>query len=347
MNFDKVYFRLRKECMSNNLLFLYREYDWKMINIYHIIIHKLALETFEKIWTTGFDSSNLTYIAISPLQRDEHIHMLVEKRARKEFENGTRIRSERIISKLKFNDVLNKYFYCRKEHDFFCNITFNCPTLQSICIKSILKNLNYLHSMEKLKLPKKIIKEIFLQSKQDLLLPESNSKWDTLNSTIFEFFAEQDIAFHKQFVAYFQTTWDIYGEFSDFLIVFYDFRIANNEIVKMCLKCMKFENGNNDFERKYGFFKSIFILKNTEFVQNPMNWCHTCKQVPLFQILTHAQFDDLYTFDIFENYNRHSTFITIEEPLIKTDYFEKGVKVKSDYVTSKKIFGGCNHPYLN
>lgn len=56
------------------LLPLYLHHDW--INIFHLIIHKLALEAFD-IWREKWDGYYFRYIAISPLCKNEHVHMIV------------------------------------------------------------------------------------------------------------------------------------------------------------------------------------------------------------------------------------------------------------------------------
>lgn len=202
-----------------------------------------------------------------------------------------------------------------------------------MCINLVLKNLDYLHDMEKLELPKKILKDIFQQSKCYLELPKSSAKYFLLYRTNCKLFHEQDFVFRKQFVVDFKTTYtqfiDAWFAKIDFFIVFYDFKTTDNKFTKMCLKCMTFENEGKNFQRRYLLFKHKDTWKSCKFIQNAKSWCVVCKQVPLFQILTPAQFNDLYPIHVSE-YNA-IRYYNIKIPFIKTDYFEKGVKIKSEF----------------
>lgn len=217
-----------------------------------------------------------------------------------------------------------------------------------MCIASIIKNLSYLHDMEKLNLPKTLLRDIFWQSKTHFHLPEFDGIRRTADERMFHFFIQQDTIFHKKFIIWFQTKESIFNrlacELSHFYVVYYYFTTVEQYNVRMCLKCMKFQYEKGYYERKYWLLSRYLI---PDFIMHPSNWCHACQQVPLFQVLTYNQFDYLYAYDIYENdwYNR--SVLEIIDPLIKTDYFEKGFKVKSQYVLSKKSFGGNSHPYIN
>lgn len=312
---------------------------------HHVVIHKSAL---------GMLESNLLKIKISQLWRNEHVHLIVH--STKKLKNSAGIRSEWFdSSKLDYFDT--RYFQCsEKKHDFFCDATFSISPLKNTCIKIILRNLDCLHNMEKLELPKRFLIDIFQQSKSRFHLRESDpsTKKSLLQCyKIFGSHTERDIVFDKKFVVWFQDNGNyeflrgIYVKYSERLIVHYDFVTTANNSVKLCLKCMKFESENGYYQRRYMLKEWRFPSSNVAFFQNPMNWCHACQQVPLFQLLTVSQFDDSYTFSISEYFEKYISFGKVREPVIKTEYFEKGVKVKSHYVFSQTSFGGINHSYIN
>lgn len=310
----------------------------------HVVIHKSAFEIFSAL--------NVIYFDISPLWNNEHVHLIVESFEREPLKNNAKIQTQQIKSQSNLNYIQDHFMYCReKEHNFFCNFTFTLPSLKNRCITSILKKLDYLHDMEKLNLPKTLLKDIFQQSKSHYQLQGIDGQSCTVKRTFLEFLNQQDIVFPKKFVVWFQTkdnlTPDIpfMSDLSRFFVVYYYFRSDTQYSIKLCLKCMKFENENGSYQRNYWLLKQQF---NADFTQQPMNWCHACQQVPLFQVLTDNQFDNLYTYDIYENdwYKNNNTalelliktdyFDEVVKLLIKTDYFEEGVKVKSQDISSKK-----------
>lgn len=343
MNFEKVYNDIRKACD----LPLFIEYELKckitQLTFYHVIIHHKSA-----FWKT-FDK-NFTYYGISPLCNCEHVHLIVLPKNGRILENNAEIQSEPITSSSKYHFIYKYIIYSKKaENNFFCNFTFIFPSLKYMCITSIIKNLNYLHDMETLKLPKILLKEIFQQSKSRFHLPEFHGQNYTVDKTTFELFNQQDKVYQKKFVAWFQATEFINSSFecesahffssfecelAYFFVVYYYFTIDKKTEIKMCLKCMKFENKNGCYQRKY------FLLaqrRKPKFIRNPLNWCQACQQVPLFQMLTFFQYDNLYAYNIYENdwYNRSGLDKKLE-PLIKIENFENDVKIESQYMFSKK-----------
>lgn len=329
MNFEEVYNHLKKRCHGLNALFSFDKKLLKRMKFYHVVIHKLALVNFD---------INLFNIKVSKLWRNEHLHLIVH--SIDELENSEGIRSYRIdLSDLHYID--DHFITCsEKEHDYFCSVSFGITSLKNMCIISVLKNLDYLHNMKRLKLPKCILKDIFQQSKFGFSLPEFSGQSRVTNWKMYEIFTKQDIVFHKKDVFLIQNehSLELYRYIGRSVIVFFDFNVTDNDSIKMCLECMKFENENGYYQRRYKLLQFYFHSYNEMFVKDPINWCHVCRQVPLFQILTYDQFNSLYKYDMYED--------NTDEPVIKIDYFEKGDKVKSLYVSSKTIFGGPYHPYI-
>lgn len=338
MNFEEVYNDLKRKRRCLTALFSnFDERFLKKFQFFHVVIHKSALLKFDR---------NLSNIKISQLWRNEHVHLIVH--SINGIRNSEGIRSQRIeLSKL---DYIDKHFIScsEKEHEFSCNVTFGISLLKNMCIESILKNLDYLHNMEKLKLPKHLLMDIFQKSKSDFHLPEFDGQSPsvkTIGRTILERFTQQDMIFHKKFVVWFQNEICFKMSYCSLrtVIVFFYFTTADNDSVKMCLKCMKFEHGNGYYQRRYVLVQRHFISNTKLFVQDLGNWCNVCRQVPLFQILTRTQYDNLYKYDIFEN---DTDYMSYDKLLIKTDYFENDEKIQSRYVLSKTAFGGTNHPYI-
>lgn len=298
---------------------------------FHVIVHKSALEILDK---------NLPPLKFYLRRnwRNEHVHLIAT--SKEQFKNFAVIRSEQ-IERSKLDYILNRYFFGSKEkHDFMCDVTVNISSLKNMCIKTILKNLNYLHNMQTLKLsdsflPKKLLKDIFQQSKTHFHLPDFKGQNYVIN---YKSFTKQDIVFCKKFVVWFQTTpfqninFLQYFNISQFFIVYYSFETADNDTVQMCLQCINFEKENEDFQRNYW---PLFAKENEKFIQNPLNWCNVCQQVPLFQILTYEQFNYLYDVE-FIQLLKYSLIGIEDQYLIKTDYFKKGNKVKSQNVLCLK-----------
>lgn len=306
---------------------------------YHVVVHESVLI---KVLT-------LVHIfIISKLWKNKHFHLIVYVNFSKIWDfnkllhNNDKIRSEKIdFSIIRY--VNDHFFNCsEKEHDSFCNFTLTISSLKHMCIESILKNLDYLHNMEKLKLPKPLLKDIFQQNKSIFNPKEYNDLIFTASQTekIFENLTQQDVIFPKDIVFWLQkkdnNVFQYYTRES--LLVFFDFMSKSSVSVRMCLKCMKFENENGNYQRRYKLMRWVNICC---FVQDPNNWCKACRQVPLFQILTYVQYRNLYKFDIYD-----PIYMSKLDPLIKTDYFENGEKVKNRLVSNETMFGGTHHPYI-
>lgn len=351
MSFDRGYEHLSRRCIGLPMFFSHHGDHLNFFNYYHVVIHKSQLETF---------GTNTGCISISKLWNNEHVHLiayserLLKNRAGirlEEIEFSNRLPYELSKSKLKSKlyYIAEHFIFCQEEqHDFFCKVTFNVFLLDNIyndtfivsslkneCIAFILKNLNYLHDMEKLKLPKSLLRDIFRISKSHFRLPEFDGqnrveRVIAKDIKVFETFTKHDIVFNKKFVGYFQNmdSDSICIELENLHIVFAYFKTVNDDKINMCLRCMRFENEN-------GYFKRMFAVldccnsSNYKFIKDPINWCRACQQVPLFQLLTFAQFNKLYTCHL--NIREWIKYFGVcnGETLIKIDYFEKGDKVKS------------------
>lgn len=302
---------------------------------YHFVIHESAFH--QKL------ESRLSISDCSKWYGNEHVHIHLVARTDKPIKNNMWIRSEEMKDAKKPIEIYRHYFI-PGEHDFFCNVTFNVETLKYVCMKSFLRNLNYLHDMEKLKLPRRLVRDIFRQSKSRFRLFEFHSQDVTVNYTdIIQFFTKQDVIWPKKLVVWFQNdvsfNYDFEEHVSRFVIVTFEFITADNNCVEMCLKCMNFENENGYYKRKYTLKLKIHI---SEFIMDPMHWCRACQQVPLFQLLSCSEFEYLYPYSIIDYFCKD----TCAYPVIKMDYFENGVKVKCKYVFSDTSFGGNNNPYI-
>lgn len=299
---------------------------------YHFVIHKSAFH--ENLL------SRLSMKHFSNWFRDDHRHLTAY--SAKPIENNMWIRSEEIKDSKKAIRIYRHFV--QEEHDFYCDVTFNVETLKYLCIKSFLRNLNYLHDMEKLKLPKCLVRDIFWQSKSRFRLSEFHNQNVMVNYIeIIPFFRKQDFIWPKNLVVWFQNdlslNYDFENYISRFIIVNFDFETGDNNCVKMCLKCMNFENENGYYQRRYTLKLNINVCK---FILDPMNWCRACQQVPLFQLLSYSKFQCLYPYKVIDYLHIRSS----SHPIIKRDYFDNGVKVDSKYVLSKSSFGGINNPYI-
>lgn len=328
MNFDKVYKHIQKRCKYIKIFDSLRKEKF-----YHVVIQKSALETFP---------TNVEYIRISPLWNNEHIHLIVQWHGHKPLKNNVGIRSERILLISKANFIFNHCFNCdNDEHNFFCNFACTISSLKNICITSILKNVNYLHNLEKLNLPESLLKDIFEQSKYHCHLPEIDNQ-RRIKKKILESFIQQDIAFDKKFVAWLQTANNSAISNicinSHIFIVYYYFK--TDEKHNICLKCMKFESKNGNYKREYYFSESYF---KGFLIQHFSNWCRTCQQVPLFQVLTYDQLYNLYSIESFYEFDDivGNKSYKEKEPIIKTDYFENNIKLKSQYFKLPRSLLSC------
>lgn len=327
----------------------------------HFVIHK---SVFDERMVSSLSSPYV--IAISDLFRDEHVHLVATLlKTRDPFKNIPRIRSEQLEDSKKIHHISEHYFTkCSEKHDFFCDVTFNTLPLKYMCMKSILRNLDYLHNIEMVKVPKPlsiqtsemiklpnyVLRDIFKQSKSRYHLPEFNEQSLPITyDEIFQLFTEQDIIWYKKLVVWFQNDLHFVDclktyknhNFSHLIFVIIDFITADNNSVKMCLKCINFENENGYYQRRYTlriFVDDVHYF--AVFMQDPINWCRACQQIPLFQLLTISQFEYLYPCFISDYYKYDKSEV------IKMEYFEKGVKVKNNYAYAKSSFGGTNHPYI-
>lgn len=327
----------------------------------HFVIHK---SVFDQRMVSSLSSPCI--IKVTELFRDEHVHLVVAHlKTREPFKNIPKIRSEQLEHSKKLIHISEHYFTkCSKKHDFFCDVTFDTLPLKYMCIKSILRNLDYLHDIETVKvlkplsmqtsemvkLPKYVLRDIFNQSKSRYHLPEFNEQSVAITyDEIFQLFTEQDIIWYKKLVVWFQN--DLYfaeclktyrkHNFSHLIIVVIDFITADDNIVKMCLKCMNFESENGYYWRRYKL-KFVYddVFRYAVFMQDPINWCRACQQIPLFQLLTFSEFEYLYPCVLSDYYTYGKSKI------IKMEYFEKGIKVKNNYVYARSSFGGTHHPYI-
>lgn len=290
---------------------------------YHVIICKSKLNTF-------LSNNYLSLKKTSKLWKNEHYHLIVQ--SEKLLQNTEGVQSEEILYFKNMNFKSHFFEGSEKEHDFFCNSSFTVSSLKNMCIATILKNLNYLHDMEKLKLPKPLFKNIFQQSKSKLRPIKYNELVFMENHhprKIFDNFIQLDVIFHKKIVFWIKNFvfYNSRYEFERPFIVLFDFITPDSDSVQMCLKCMKYENEEGNYQRRYRLWKLVWRFKDLLFNQNPRNWCRACQQVPLFQVLNSTEYRKFYKYDIFEtNYDWIDNKL-----LIKMDYFKNGEKIKSQY----------------
>lgn len=301
-------------------------------NIYHVVIKTSALEKF---------NVNVTFFNV--FHKDKHVHLIVQPSDGKPLKNSAEIQVEQIKFEYKLHLIgLRLFFY--RSHDFFCNFDFTISLLKDMCIESLLKHVDYLHNLKKLNLPKKLFKEIFEKSILHFHLPEFDGRNLKLENEIFEYFVHQDVAFHKNFVFWFQIKKIFDEQLNDFFVVYYLFEGGCN----LCLKCMKYRIKNGTYKRRYWLADNI---NKVAIIQNYKYWCIACQQVPLFQILTHSQFYNLYAYNIniVNTRNFYFNFLLFGKKnfLVKKDYFENGYYIKSEYVVSEKSFNVINCPYIN
>lgn len=296
---------------------------------YHVTIHKSKLKLFFK--------NNLYLRRISKLWKDKHFHLIIDSGDPLQNTEGIQLEQTDFS---KYNTLEAHFFNSEKEHNLYCTFPFSISSLQSMCIELILKNLNYLHNMEKLNLPKPVLQDIFQQSKSKFRAIEYESLNFTENqkAKIFENLARQDVIFHKQIVIWLQKTviYNIYNYIEQADIVFFEFVTLDSNSIQLCLKCMKYENKRGNYKRLYSLLKHRWIYRDLTFIQDPSNWCQACQQVALFQILNYDQYKNLYSYCISENRRFTYSVMQTDKTLIKTDYFEKGIKIKSCFVSKNE-----------
>ena len=163
-------------------------------------------------------------------------------------------------------------------------VKFETSSLQEIAMDKILSNLINLHDLKQLKLPVSLIKKLFQRAKFHFKLPV----WD--RKRVFDI-STVDCTYNWDFVVQYQNEEDIFTS-SRYLVE--NYFIANKKIMKMCLKCIKYEIENGSYCRIFRFLESKSLSFINSFVTNALNWCNICKCVPLFQTLTDKELDIMY-----------------------------------------------------
>ena len=274
--------------------------------IYHLILHKSRFREF----ILELDQ-NITVLEYSVLWRNDHIHLLIYMKQK--------IKS---LSNFKILPVKNaRYIYRnfisggKERHDLICNASFKVLSLQILSMNIILKKLHYLHNMFQLDLPNLLYKKLFKQSQIYFSIPSYADKSFDLNELTF---SKDDCVYTKEFVSWIQRK--RFLVFHNFSYIQHQFISHDNKIYNFCLKCMNFEMEDGKFI-KISELKPVPPFDTFSLSRNPLNWCHACKQVPLFYIPMHPC---LLCKSDFNNYE-------------KTDYYEDGRIVKSIPRRSRRI----------
>ena len=276
---------------------------------YHVVVHESAFDRFLYI----LDENIIPYWY---REHGDHVHFLVHSKYPFETRNG--IISRHLESKSRFNYVKRTYFngWVERLH-FYCSFTFENLSLQEIAMDKILSNLRCLHDLKQLNIPVLLIKRLFRRAKSHFYLPEWDGKTVSRNTDI----SDIDRVYDGEFVVRYQYTENIY--YSAWVVIENHFEKPDGEIVKLCRKCMHFEMEKGIYCRRYKYKHSPRELTSSNFyVIDPWNWCHACKRVPLFQMLT---FDEGY-----RQYNIGTWNPGYE--ILKTEYFKDGIQIPKDAI---------------
>lgn len=314
--------KMNYKTFCDKALYTYKHTNYsrylRHLNVYHIVIHKLAFENF----LSSLNENIIVFKCSEDLTRD-HAHMLLW--SNEQYKSSQNILSEPVQDYFHKDYILTHFIIAPpNKHDIVCNVTFNIDPLKSKCMKLILNNFRYSGHINKLYelLPKRIIGNIFQYSKFHYDFP----KWDGKNFIRNVYLCKIDYWYDKNFVVCYQNTPDLYKD--DFFIVHFYFLTGNtsNDKINLCLRCMNFEAENGTYRRKYVVFYSIFLSDMEEFVRGPENWCHACKQVPLFQTLTDYDMREKYNFNV-KIFKKLKFFEESKIVDLKTDYFVNGILI--------------------
>ena len=286
---------------------------------------KLLLKIF---WELLHD--DIVVFCVSPLWQQEHTHLIVWNR--KPFTNeNSNIRIE--LMKNENHGIFireNLINSCEKRHDFLCSAIYNNSSLKDVGLKTILNNLSYLHDMKQLKLPNVLYNDLFQYSLSHFCLPEYIPEmYEHKNyEPNYELFFQVDRIFDKETVVWLYTAHNLNIPFG-FVLSFKFLTTTKDEKFKMCIHCMKFKMGNRFYRRIYKIRYREDYCYPHNFIQNLMNWCYACRQVPLFQLLSASEVKKQYNLKKIPNFQSFKMHV-------KTDYYKNGKLFASD-PRSKRI----------
>ena len=268
-------------------------------NLYHIILHKSEFHKF-----ISQLNENIFILACSDFWKNEHVHLVV-RYSKKKFNFSVNFIIPPIRIKDKIYVYLNFIWSSEEGHNLVCNASFNVLCLQTLSMNVILKNLNYLHNMEKLNLPTFLQKQLFERSQHYYALPDYSRQDFKMKDLSFP----EDISIYKKdFVVWTQER--KYRNVQGNDLILYNFQ-SDGVFYDYCFKCMKFMMGKRKFCKNSFFFTSSIAVKKF-YIKRIESWCHSCKQVPLFYI--HKNFN-AHKYKFYEN--------------VKIDFYENGIIVKT------------------
>ena len=277
----------------------------------HVIVHESAFDSFLYILRENI-------VPYWYNEHGDHVHFLVHSKYPFKVCNG--IKSCHIENKSQLRYVIRNYFHRSAERlQFYCSVTFENSSLEEIAMDKILSNLRYLHDLKHLNIPVILKKKLFRRAKSAFYLPEWDGKTVSKNTDI----SEVDRVYDGEFVVRYQNTEIIY--FSARVVIENHFEKPDGEIVNMCRECMHFEMEKGVYCRRYRYKHSASeLMLSNIYVTDTWNWCHACKRVPLFQVLTSDEVYRQYNYDTFIWFPRYE--------ILRTEYFKDGIQVPKDVI---------------
>ena len=242
----------------------------------HLIVHQSA---FDHFWINMDDIK----IAKCSKFRKEHLHLIVH--TTKKIKDCWNIRGEKILNDKHLEFILLHYFSRKPQrHNFICQIKFDNFTLFTLSLKKILNRLHDVYSLTELGLSKNILMILFEHCETLIKIPTNKDKL-IFSPIIRYYFKEIDICFERNIVSTLQNQSRLY--FHGAFIVSNEYVSEKGQCFQRCKKCIQL----------HGLFSRRFVYRRMPvkpYIQNPQNWCHVCKKVPLFQIYTFEEFVNLY-----------------------------------------------------
>lgn len=243
---------------------------------FHVAIHQ---SVFGEFWINIRD---IRVFKCSKL-RKEHVHLLIYS---DQWQNCWGMRGEKIANDQHYKFIVLNYFSRKSQrHNFLCHIEFGIPSLMRLSLKTVLSRVSHVSDLTCLGFSQTILGIISKHCETLIQIPyHENDSFLPLRYLRRDqpiHFSEIDKCIEKNIVSMFQTKAVLY--FWGSFIISFDYIADDGRTIPKCQKCIQLE----------GVFPRSLVYRRKPvkpYIQNPQNWCHVCKQVPLFVILTYDTF---------------------------------------------------------
>ena len=242
---------------------------------HHVIVHYSAFETFYRLLLEGI----VTEVAeCSKFWKKDHVHLFVRS---SKWKNVWGIRGEFFQNKQHRKYIIVNFFHCKEtRHNFMCHFELGIHSLMDMSLLIILQNLQNFRDIFKLGLPKFIIDYIIERCETLYQLPINTKKsYGGIDKTFAKVkYIYESHMYDKDWIVWLQNQHKIQLLKPSVMIYSVCFQNADNTIIKRCSVCM-----NSKPATRVVKYRNRWDLKSI--LKDPTEWCHVCKQVPLFVLI--------------------------------------------------------------